>query len=258
MNILDPQLPFAHTDPQPAARRAGMRLTHCEVLNWGTFHGRVWRLELGGDNTLLGGDIGSGKSTLVDAITTLLVPAQKITYNKAAGADARERDLRSYVLGHYKSEKGDGGLSARPVALRDHTSYSVILGHFRNEGFDQEVTLAQVFSFKELHGQPARFFVVADVTLTIAEHFTSFGSDINALRKRLRGMPKVEIHDSFPPYGAAFRRRFGIGNEQAKIQIERLARLCANPRRRHHRGHALPVAAQATPTAALPSLGSPT
>src|SRR5229473_2746600 len=214
MNKIEPLSGFQETDARPA-QRTGMRLHRCEFFNWGTFHGCVWGLDLGGENTLLTGDIGSGKSTLVDAITTLLVPAQKITYNKAAGAEARERDLRSYVLGHYKSERGEAGLSARPVALREHNTYSVILGRFRNEGFEQEVTLAQVFSFKDLHGQPARFYVVADGALGVAEHFMGFGPDINALRKRLRAMPQVEVHDSFPPYGAAFRRRFGIENEQA-------------------------------------------
>jgi len=195
--------------------RAGMRLHRCEFFNWGTFHGRVWGLDLDGDNTLLTGDIGSGKSTLVDAITTLLVPAQKISYNKAAGADAKERDLKSYVLGHYKSERGETGFVARPVALRDLNTYSVILGRFRNDGFQQEVTLAQVFSFKDTHGQPTRFYVVADMSLAISEHFSGFGSDINALKKKLRSMPRVEVHDTFPPYSAAFRRRFGIENEQA-------------------------------------------
>ena len=66
---------------------SGFRLKRLEVLNWGTFDGRVWTLHLDGRNGLLTGDIGSGKSTLVDAITTLLVPAQRIAYNKAAGAD---------------------------------------------------------------------------------------------------------------------------------------------------------------------------
>jgi uncharacterized protein YPO0396 len=216
MNRIEPLSEFQEADTPPSLLRAGMRLHRCEVFNWGTFHGRVWGLDLTGDNTLLTGDIGSGKSTLVDAITTLLVPAQKITYNKAAGAEARERDLRSYVLGYYKSEKGESGLSAKPVALREQSSaYAVILGQFRNEGFEQQATLAQVFSFKEVHGQPTRFYVVADATLNIAEHFTGFGPDINALRKRLHAMPQVEVHDSFPPYGAAFRRRFGIENEQA-------------------------------------------
>jgi len=60
------------------------------VFNWGTFDGRIWTLHCDGTNALLTGDIGSGKSTLVDALTTLLVPPQRIIYNKAAGAEARE------------------------------------------------------------------------------------------------------------------------------------------------------------------------
>ncbi len=215
MTQIEMPIPTHGFEATAAAPHAGMRLIRCEFYNWGTFHGRVWGLDLKGDNTLLTGDIGSGKSTLVDAITTLLVPAQKVSYNKAAGADARERDLKSYVLGHYKSERAEAGYSARPVALRDHNSYSVILGRFRNEGFEQDVTLAQVFWLRELQGQPARFFVVADMPLSVTEHFTKFGSDFNALKKRLRSMPGVEVHDTFPPYGAAFRRRFGIESEQA-------------------------------------------
>src|SRR5215510_2145764 len=198
-----------------AQARPGVRLHAVEIVNWGTFDKQIWHLHLGGENALLTGDIGSGKSTLVDAITSLLVPAQKIAFNKAAGAETRERDLRSYVLGHYKSERGEAGLSAKPVALRDHNCYAVILGRFGNEAFGETVSLAQVFWFKEPHGQPARFYVVADRALSIAEHFSNFGRDINALRKRLRRLPHVELFDSFPPYGGALRRRFGIDSEQA-------------------------------------------
>lgn len=208
----------AESEPLDAVasdERAGFRLQRVEVYNWGTFHGKVWSLQPRGNNALLTGDIGSGKSTLVDAITTLLVPAQKIVYNKAAGAENKERSLKSYVLGYYKSERADTGLVTRPVGLRDYNNYSVILGYFRNEGFDQDVTLAEVFWIKDGEGQPDRFYVVADMPLTIAGHFAGFGSDIGDLRKRLRRTPQVEVHDSFPPYGAAFRRRFGIGNEQA-------------------------------------------
>ncbi len=195
--------------------RAGFRLHRLEVYNWGTFDGKVWSLQAGGDNVLLTGDIGSGKSTLVDAVTTLLAPAQRIAYNKAAGAEAKERTLRSYVLGYFKSERGEAGLSAKPVALRDHNNYSVILGVFRNEGYGLDITLAQVFWMKDAQGQPARFYLVADRDMSIAEDFAGFGADINDLRKRLRASPKVELFDSFPPYAASFRRRFGIENEQA-------------------------------------------
>jgi uncharacterized protein YPO0396 len=192
----------------------GFRLSRLEVFNWGTFDKRVWTLELGGRNGLLTGDIGSGKSTLVDAVTTLLVPAQRIAYNKAAGADARERSLRSYVLGHYKSERNETSGNAKPVALRGQNSYSVILGVFHNAGFDQTVTLAQVFWMKDAFGQPERFYAVADQPLSLATDFANFGTEIAQLRKRLR-KNGVELFDSFPPYGAYFRRRFGIEGEQA-------------------------------------------
>jgi len=194
-------------------RLVGFRLQRLEILNWGTFNQRIWRYQPAGHNGLLTGDIGSGKSTLVDALTTLLVPAQRIAYNKAAGAETRERSLRSYVLGYYKSERNEATGTTRPVPLRDTASYSVILGVFRNEGYDQAVTLAQVFWFKEAQGQPARLFVAAERELSISEHFSGFGSDMAALRKKLKN--SGELFDSFPPYGAWFRRRFGIEHEQA-------------------------------------------
>ena len=195
-------------------RLAGFRLQRIEVFNWGTFDGRVWTLRLDGRNGLLTGDIGSGKSTLVDAVLTLLVPSHRIAYNKAAGADYRERTLRSYVLGYFKSERQDTLGSAKPVALRDLNSYSVILGVFYNAGYNRTVTLAQVFWMKEAGAQPARLYAACERDLSIATDFSGFGSEIAGLRKQLR-TAGVGLFDSFPPYGSWFRRRFGIDNEQA-------------------------------------------
>lgn len=193
---------------------SGFRLKRLEIFNWGTFDQKVWTLLPEGKNSLLTGDIGSGKSTLVDAITTLLVPTQRIAYNKAAGAENKERGLRSYVLGHYKSERSEVTGTAKPVALRDHSSYSVILGVFHNAGYDQTITLAQVFWMKEGQGQPERFYVGAERDLSITDDFADFGSDIPQLRKRLRNAG-ADVQDSFAKYGAWFRRRLGIDNEQA-------------------------------------------
>lgn len=194
----------------------GFRLQRLEVYNWGTFgENKVWTLSLDGCNCLLTGDIGSGKSTLVDAVTTLLVPAHKVAYNKAAGAGHKERSLRSYVLGAYKSERNEVGGGGKAVSLRDHNQYSVILGVFHNSGFDQTVTLAQVFYWTgDSQGQPARFFVGVENALTITDHFSRFGSDIRQLKKQLRETG-AELFDTYSPYGAWFCRRFGIENEQA-------------------------------------------
>ena len=210
MAMQEQLLDFASDD-----QLAGFRLQRLEVLNWGTFNHHVWRLNLDGRNALLTGDIGSGKSTLVDAMTTLLVRPQRAAYNKAAGAESKERSLRSYVLGYYKSERSDTGPNARPVALRDHNSYSVILASFYNAGFDQTVTLAQLFWHKDQQGQPERIHIVAEQDLAIETDFANFNANINTLRKRLRDNPHIQIHDSFAKYEAAFRRLFGIDNDQA-------------------------------------------
>jgi uncharacterized protein YPO0396 len=202
------RLDFALSD-----ERTGFRLRRLEVYNWGTFNARVWHVSANGQNTLLTGDVGSGKSTLVDALTTLLVPPQKLAYNRAAGAEARERTARSYLLGYWKAERAEGA-SARPVPLREANQFSVVLAQFENEGYAEVVTLAQVFWLSSAEGQPDRMYVVADRPLTIAEHFADFGPEMPALRKRLKGLTK-EVHDAFPAYAAAFRRRFGLGNDQA-------------------------------------------
>lgn len=207
---------FSAVELEPAAgSRAGFRLERLEVLNWGTFDQQVARLVLGGENTLLTGDIGSGKSTLVDAVTTLLLPSQRISYNKAAGAETRERSLRSYVLGHYKSERNETSGSSRPIGLRDHRSYSVVLGVFRNEGHDADVTLAQVFWMRDTsQGQPQRFYVTAPEALSVADDLAGFGSDLGVLRRRLRERGAT-VDDTFPGYGRQARRLLGIASEQA-------------------------------------------
>lgn len=193
---------------------AGYRLQRIEVYNWGTFDKRAWRFAPGGDTSLLTGDIGSGKSTLVDAVTTLLLPANKIAYNKAAGAESKERTLRSYVEGHYKSERNETTGTSRPIALRDHRSYSVILGVFANQSYGEEVTLAQVFHQKDRTGQPDRFFVTSAKPLAIDPDFTDFGSDLKQLRKRLRAAG-AEISNVYPEYSRQVRRLLGIRSEQA-------------------------------------------
>src|SRR5262245_54719434 len=86
---------------------AGFRLAQLEVWNWGTFQGGIQTLHVGGGWTLIVGDNGSGKSTAIDALRTLLVPPRILNYNDASGdgrrAAARDRTRRSYVRGAWAS-----------------------------------------------------------------------------------------------------------------------------------------------------------
>lgn len=194
---------------------AGYRLHRVEVLNWGTFDSAVWRLAPNGETALLTGDIGSGKSTLVDAVTTLLLPANAVAYNRAAGAGNKERTLRSYVEGYYKSERTEISGRSKPVGIRSNrNTFSVILGVFSNEGYGETVTLAQVFWQAGTSGQPNRFYVTAPDELAISVHFAGFGSDVRALKKRLREAG-AHVADTYPQYETVMRRLLGIASPQA-------------------------------------------
>jgi len=192
----------------------GFRLQEFELYNWGTYDKQVVKLSLEKHNALLTGDIGSGKSTIVDALTTLLVPHQKITFNKAAGAESKERTLKSYVLGEYKSAQDESLKNARAVALRDASSFSVLLARFENEGYDESYTVAQFFYIanKVLH----KFFITSKGDLEIKRDFIDASyKDVRGLKKLLRNLPHTEVHESFKEYAKDFKRAMGIKNDQA-------------------------------------------
>lgn len=202
-------------DFAPDNTQIGFRLQRLEVLNWGTFHQKIWKIEPYGFNSLLTGDIGSGKSTLVDAITTLLVPHHKIVYNKAAGAEGKERTLFSYVRGEYKNQKNELDNSSKPIFLRSESDYTVLLSNFYNTGYNQKITLAQVFWNR--NEKIEKFFVVSEQDLNIIEHFKikNEEKDIFPLKKRLRNLTGTAIFENFSDYSSKFRNIFGIKSEKA-------------------------------------------
>jgi len=194
---------------------AGFRLQYLEVLNWGTFNKVRWQIQPNGYNALLTGDIGSGKSTLVDALTCLLVPHNKIIFNKAAGAEGKERNLLSYVKGEYKKEKEEITKIAKKVYLRPNDdTYTVIIGNFYNDGYQENVCLAQLFWIGK-EGKVEKLLVISSSPITIKEHFSSF-TDINDLRKKLRNTAGVQLfNDNFSHYSEHFRRLFGMNSDKA-------------------------------------------
>ena len=196
-----------------AANARGFRLDAVELYNWGTFHRHIASLACGRANTLLTGDIGAGKSTVVDALTTLLVPHQRITYNRAAGAEAGERRLATYVRGAYKSTQTEEG-SGRTVSLRDEREFSVLLARFADVELGETVTLGQVFWMVEGQAQPEKYFVVAENGFGISE-LLSVSPSPAELRKRLRKTPGVSVYQQFNEYQTHWRRLFGIAQEHA-------------------------------------------
>jgi uncharacterized protein YPO0396 len=89
-------------------------LNGLEVFNWGPFDGKhSCSIDPGGSAII--GPTGSGKTTLIDALMTLLAPFPK--YNLAStGGHESDRDLISYVRGvsGVESAQGENDHIARP------------------------------------------------------------------------------------------------------------------------------------------------
>ena len=192
---------------------AGFRLQLVEIYNWGTFDKKIWRLSPGGKHSLLTGANGSGKTTLVDALLTLIVPASRRFYNQSSGADnRRERDEKSYCLGAYGNIQSENKAAATTQYLRTKDDYSILLANFRDEGLQQNVTLAQIrwFSNNDLK----RVYLFSPHKLNIKEHFVPLDT-AGDWKRRLRSIDRTELFDSFTKYSQKFSKVFGFKSAKA-------------------------------------------
>lgn len=191
----------------------GFRLRSMEVFNWGTFHGKVYKLNTNGQTSLLTGANGSGKTTLIDALLTLLVPSHKRFYNQSSGADnKKERDENSYFWGYYGKTYSELDERSKTEQLREKKDnpYSVLLACFQNASTLHTITIVQVRWYSG--GMIKRSFIVAPYPLNINEHFGVGHFDLKGewKKKLARLFPKTEFFDSFKEYAARFSNIFGL------------------------------------------------
>ncbi len=199
---------------------AGFRLQYMEVFNWGTFDEKVFRINPQGNNSLLTGANASGKSTYIDALLTLMVPAKKDRfYNQSSSVEKKgDRTEETYVLGHYGNIQEEGKTSTSTQKLRDTSTYSVILAHFKNTD-EKKITLFQVrwFSNNELRRQ----FGIAHVPIEIEKDFSQFDGKGN-WKKRLDKIynanttkRKIEFMDGPTAYAERMSNLFGMRSIKA-------------------------------------------
>ena len=187
----------------PDKSTAGYRLHGLSVLNWGTFHNRVYTMNPDGRTSMITGRNGSGKSTIVDALLTLLVPNRVRNYNVASSqAGSRERNERDYVLGAY-SEIHDAttGQGRKETLRKPGESYTVLLANFYNEAYKSDVSVAQILWCLP-NGKVDKVYIVEKRKLTIEDDFNELG-DIDNLRRIIKERNLVTF-DSFTAYHKKF------------------------------------------------------
>ena len=197
---------------------SGFRLQYMEIYNWGTFHEKIFRMEPQGNNALLTGANASGKSTIIDALLTLMVPAKKDRfYNQSSGVEKKgNRTEETYVLGHYGNIQREGEKGATTQALRDQSAYSVLLATFTNTE-QRVVTIFQVRWFSG--GELRRTFGLAHCALEIKRDFQPFDGK-GVWRRRLESAYKgsrnmVEFFEGPVGYAERMTQLFGMRSVKA-------------------------------------------
>ena len=210
------QMNLFNTSPEVA----GFKLDYLEVWNWGTFDKKVYHMNLHGNNSLLTGANASGKSTLIDALLTLLVPLKRQRfYNQSSGVEKKgNRTEESYFFGNYGNQQQEGAASTTTLRLRDKGARSVLLASFCNVD-KRVVTLFQVryYTGEELKV----LFGVARESLTIERDFSEF--DLHGdWRKRLtkkyntnETKRTIEFFDGPVAYGEKMITLFGMRSDKA-------------------------------------------
>ena len=110
------------------------RLARIELFNWGTFD-KYHVLDVSRDGLLLTGASGSGKSTVVDAISTVMSPAAKTGYNAAASNGSkrdRGRNYNNYVRGAWGHASDASGETTRKFLRDREATWSGILLRFED------------------------------------------------------------------------------------------------------------------------------
>src|SRR5699024_1600790 len=196
------------------------RLVAVQVSNWGTFHG-THDLAISSKGYFLTGGPGTGKSTLLDAISALLTPPRTLQFN-AAASDAGpnrskyRRTVASYVRGawamHYDQATGEFSQEV----LREKTTLSVLTLRY-SDGQGGTVQLSRLLLLHAGHSADSdvkSLYVIARTPLDVTDlrQFVSTQIEGKALEA---AHPGTQTFRQFREYRAAFCQLLGIPDEKA-------------------------------------------
>ena len=191
------------------------RLQALHLYNWGAFAGRH-QASIDGANTAIIGPTGSGKTTLIDALMTLLCANPR--YNLAStGGHESDRDLVSYVRG--ATGPGHAGDDSDHLARTGRCATAIAAQLVRDNGegaANDSVLIGGIFWFdgssSSVSDMGRRWFFAQgaghDLDVWLEEHHSGGARALGRLEKNTDGL---QIFTSKTAYLTRLQRFFEVG-----------------------------------------------
>lgn len=223
--VPDPSVPGA---PVPDTS-AQWRLSRVDLFNWGTFSGEH-SFHVPEKGLVITGDSGSGKSSILDAIATVLTPRQKLRYNAAAqdsSARSQDRSLMNYVRGAWRRTDALDTDEIVSDHLRRGATWSGILLRYdtaaSRSGASAPVVLVALCKVNA--GQagsgdatPRFLFLREDTTLEAFVPFLESAFDTRGIKK---AFPEAFVTSTQSAFLGRVWRTMGLGSEGALLLLHR-------------------------------------
>lgn len=147
-------------------------LSRLQVINWGVFDG-YHSIPFSEGGALIAGASGSGKSSLLDAISLGFLPFNRRNFNAsgdntAAGSSAGRRTVDKYVRGAW-GQRSDGGTSRVMYLRGDGTAWSAVAVTYASDSGRTVTGLVLKWLTGESRNDSSSRFVLGDGDLGIED-----------------------------------------------------------------------------------------
>jgi uncharacterized protein YPO0396 len=175
-------------------------LSRLQVINWGVFDG-YHSIPFSPSGSLITGASGSGKSSLLDAISLAFLPNHRRNFNAsgdhtASGSAAGKRTVAKYMLGAW-GERSDGGNGSQAMYLRggDGPAWSAVAVTYRSLSGQEITGLVLKWFVSGATSDPQSRYALAEGDRDIYDlcnHWITADYDIGVLRDAGWRTTKVE------------------------------------------------------------------
>lgn len=195
-------------------------LSRLQVINWGVFDG-YHSVPINAGGSLIAGASGSGKSSLLDAISLGFLPFNRRNFNAsgdntAAGSNAGRRTVDKYVRGAW-GQRSDAGVSQVMYLRGDGTTWSAVAVTYTSNTGRSITGLVLKWLTGESRSDSSSRFVLGDGDLDIEEVCNRWAAgrfDTGVFKDRWRFSTKVESQ-----YLAQLYASIGIRASEAAQQL---------------------------------------